>query len=60
MLKKLCENKFPKYAFILITVLVISISVFDYINFLDLFIKEGIYDPVSFLLLRAKHIIPWK
>jgi 4-amino-4-deoxy-L-arabinose transferase-like glycosyltransferase len=60
MLKKLFENKFPKYAFILITVLVISISVFDYINFFDLFIKEGIYDPVSFSLLRAKHIIPWK
>ncbi|MCX5704328.1 MAG: glycosyltransferase family 39 protein [Candidatus Omnitrophica bacterium] len=60
ILKKLAEYKFPKYAFILIITLVITLSIFDYLNFRSLFLREGIYDPVSFLLLRAKHIIPYQ
>ncbi len=60
MLKRLIESIFPKRAFILIAIFVTMVSMFDYINFHNLFIKEGIYDPVTFLLLRAEHIIPFK
>ncbi len=60
ILKKLFEARFPKQAFILISLAVIAISVFDYLNFCDLFVSGGIYDPVSYWLLRAKHIVPWR
>lgn len=58
MLKKIITVRFPKYTFILIAILIITISVFDYINFHTLFLKDGIYDPVSFLLLKSKRLIP--
>jgi 4-amino-4-deoxy-L-arabinose transferase-like glycosyltransferase len=32
----------------------------NYLNFLYLFCTQNIYDPVSYLLLRAKKIIPYK
>jgi len=38
--------------------IIVIIAFFDYWNFTHLFIKEGIYDPVSTWLLRAKDIIP--
>lgn len=58
MLKRLIECRFPKKGFMLITTLVIIISISDYINFYDLFLKGGIYDPVSFLLLKEREMIP--
>ena len=60
ILKKLLELRFPKHAFTLLIALVITLSMLDYFNFQNLFLKESIYDPVSFLLLRAKHIIPYQ
>lgn len=58
MLKNIFEAKIPKYSTIITAVIVITISIFDYINFNNLFVRQGIYDPVSFHLLRGKHLIP--
>jgi 4-amino-4-deoxy-L-arabinose transferase-like glycosyltransferase len=58
MLKKLFEKRFSKHAVILLVFSVLAICVFDYFNFEYLFLKRDIYDPVTFLLLEAKHIIP--
>lgn len=60
MLNKLFEARFPKQAFVLACVSVITISAFDYINFHNLFVSGGIYDPVTYWLLRGEHIIPWQ
>ena len=60
MLKRIFEIRFPKHAYILSIIFVIMISISDYANFYSLFVKEGIYDPVSFPLLRARHLIPYK
>lgn len=60
MLKKIFETRFPGYAFTLTAISVVAISVFDYLNFYNLFVSGGIYDPVSYWLLMAKHIIPWR
>lgn len=58
MLKKILEAKFPNRAAPLITILVAVIAILDYINFFNLFVRNGIYDPISFLLFRARHLIP--
>jgi 4-amino-4-deoxy-L-arabinose transferase-like glycosyltransferase len=60
LLKNIAEAIFPKYkyAFILTVILVSAIAVFDYISFQSLFLKDGIYDPASFMLLKSRHIIP--
>ena len=60
MLKKLFEARFPKQAFILLSVSVVVIAAFDYLNFYNLFARGEIYDPVSYWLLRGQHIIPWR
>ena len=60
MLKKLFEARFPKQAFILLSVSVVAIAAFDYLNFYNLFARGEIYDPVSYWLLRGQHIIPWR
>jgi 4-amino-4-deoxy-L-arabinose transferase-like glycosyltransferase len=43
-------------------VLTAAVAIFfvNYFNFLYLFCNQNIYDPVSYLLLRAKKIIPYK
>jgi len=38
--------------------IIVLIAFLDYCNFRYLFVEKGIYDPVSFHLLRAKGIIP--
>ena len=43
---------------LLLIILVLAFAVFDCLNFYALFVKEGIYDPVSFLLLKAQQLIP--
>jgi hypothetical protein len=58
MLTKIVETKIPKYSATITAVIVITISVFDYINFHYLFIQQRIYDPVSLWLLKARHIVP--
>ncbi|MDP2942209.1 MAG: glycosyltransferase family 39 protein, partial [Candidatus Omnitrophota bacterium] len=60
MLKKLFETRFPKQALLLVSVSVIAIAVFDYLNFHSLFVRGEIYDPVSYWLLKIEHIIPWR
>jgi 4-amino-4-deoxy-L-arabinose transferase-like glycosyltransferase len=60
MILKIIENRFTKskYAPILPYTLVIAIAAYDYLSFYNLFITNGIYDPVSFLLLKARQFIP--
>lgn len=60
MLNELSQRFFKKQPFVILTVLVIVISLFDYLNFYSLFVQHGIYDPVTTWLLEVKHIIPWK
>ncbi|MFH0731390.1 MAG: glycosyltransferase family 39 protein [Candidatus Omnitrophota bacterium] len=48
MLKELFETYTPKYSNTLISVVVITISVFGYLAFMELFFAKGIYDPMSF------------
>ncbi|MCX5695102.1 MAG: glycosyltransferase family 39 protein [Candidatus Omnitrophica bacterium] len=58
MLQKIARRITWRYAIPLACMLVIGIALSDYFNFRHLFVQVGIYDPVSFLLLQAKHIIP--
>lgn len=59
MLRDLMQQVFNKRSFIVLIFFVIAITVFDYYNFNYMFVKEGIYDPVSIWLLQAARIIPW-
>lgn len=58
MLNKITEKIFPRHTFIIVISLVILISIYDYLNFHNLFLRDGIYDPVTFLLLKSNHLIP--
>lgn len=61
LMMNIVANKFfPRQAIKFISILVIILALSDYLNFYHLFVLEGIYDPVSFLLLKAKHIIPFQ
>ncbi|MFA4989492.1 MAG: glycosyltransferase family 39 protein [Candidatus Omnitrophota bacterium] len=59
MLNKIAERAYPQGAMKLTFALVILLAFFDCLNFYHLFVGEGIYDPTSFFLLRAKQIIPF-
>ncbi len=59
MLRDLTQRIFKKRSFIVLICLLIMIIAFDYYNFNYMFVKEGIYDPVSIWLLQAARIIPW-
>jgi len=54
MLERLMPHNFKRILFLV----VILIAFLDYLSFKDLFIDSRIYDPVSFSLLGARHIIP--
>ncbi|MCM8778966.1 MAG: glycosyltransferase family 39 protein [Candidatus Omnitrophica bacterium] len=58
MLKNLSERIFLRHGRAFWISLVIIISLLDFINFYHLFVYWGIYDPVSYFLLKAKHMIP--
>ena len=58
MLSRICDRYSLRSSGILLTILVIAIAVFDYISFYTLFVKEAIYDPVSYWLLKVHQIIP--
>ena len=60
MLNKLVKQLFKNRPYVILVILVMIISFIDYLNFYNLFIRHGIYDPVSQWLLQANHIIPWK
>lgn len=60
MLNAVANRFFPRQATKAIFVLVAMLVLSDYLNFYDLFVRAGIYDPISFLLLKAKHIIPFQ
>ena len=60
MLNELTQRLFKDKAYLIIIVIVIIISIFDYSNFNYLFVRQGIYDPSSTLLLQTRHIIPWR
>ncbi|MCX5707185.1 MAG: glycosyltransferase family 39 protein [Candidatus Omnitrophica bacterium] len=57
-LKKLSERFFSRHVALVTISLVIMIAVSDYVSFSNLFLKAAIYDPTSFMLLKARHIIP--
>ena len=58
MLKKITERISPRVSSILTFGLVALISLSDYINFSNLFLENGIYDPITFWLLKFRGIIP--
>lgn len=60
MLDELVKRTFKHRGSIALLVLILGISLIDYSTFYYLFVKLAIYDPVSYWLLRAAHIIPWK
>lgn len=60
MLNELRKRFFKEKGFVVLVVLTVCISLFDYLNFYNLFIRHSIYDPVTYWLLQAWHIIPWK
>lgn len=60
MLKALLQSRFPNTAFIFSAIFVFVIAMTDYITFHSLFLTGNIYDPISFELLKAQHIIPWQ
>jgi hypothetical protein len=59
MLNAIAQRIYPRQAMRLTFILVIVLAFFDCLNSYYLFIREGIYDPTSFFLLTAKHIIPF-
>ncbi len=59
MLERIARRIVPQHALKLLSFLVIALAFSDYLNFYDLFVQGGIYDPASFLLLKAKQIIPF-
>jgi len=59
MLNRIVGRIYPRQAMKLTFALVMALALFDYFNFYQLFIQEGIYDPASFFLLKAKHFIPF-
>ena len=60
MLNAVANKFFPRQAIKVVFIFVILLVLSDYLNFYHLFVRESIYDPVSFYLLKAKHIIPFK
>ena len=59
MLNGIAQRIYPRQAMKLTFVLVVLLAFSDCLNSYYLFIREGIYDPASFFLLMAKHIIPF-
>lgn len=60
MLNELIGRVFKSGVFKIVLTFVIIIAFFDYLRFNNLFLKQGIYDPVTQWLLQAQHIIPYK
>jgi len=60
MLNELTQRLFKNKSYTILFVLVIIISLIDYSYFNNLFNSQGIYDPTTFQLLRAEHIIPYQ
>lgn len=60
MLNELTKRIFKDKSDAALIICVVLIVFFDFLSFLDLFIRQGIYDPVSYQLLQARHIIPWR
>jgi hypothetical protein len=58
MLVELCGRFFPGKADRITAALVLALAVSDYIAFRGIFVEGGVYDPVSFHLLRALRFIP--
>ncbi len=57
-LGKLTGRIFKNSATFVVGIFIAAIALFDCLNFIDFFIQQGIYDPVSCWLLKASHIIP--
>lgn len=60
MLSELTGRVFKNRPFEILCILVLIITFFDYLHFNNLFLSHGVYDPVTYELLRTQHIIPWK
>ncbi|MFH1457880.1 MAG: glycosyltransferase family 39 protein [Candidatus Omnitrophota bacterium] len=59
MLKEIVFKRVSRHATAVLALLVLGIALSDYLNFYDLFLKQGIYDPVSYVLLKSKRFIPF-
>ena len=57
---RICRGLFtPQGARVILILLVAALALSDYFNFYGLFVRGGIYDPVSFVLLKARQVIPF-
>ncbi|MBU4376953.1 MAG: glycosyltransferase family 39 protein, partial [Candidatus Omnitrophica bacterium] len=53
---RLTENRGGKYRHLYAPIIILALAAYDYMSFYRLFIADGIYDPVSALLLSARGI----
>jgi len=60
MLSRLTQRWFTKRALAILSAIILLIAVGDYLNFWHFFVKEAIYDPSSFFLLKAENLTPFK
>ncbi|MDD5568215.1 MAG: hypothetical protein PHY88_03315, partial [Candidatus Omnitrophica bacterium] len=60
MLNTIANKFLGRSAVSMVLILTITLAFFDCLNFYHLFIRGSIYDPVSFFLFKAQHLIPFK
>ncbi|MDD5476595.1 MAG: glycosyltransferase family 39 protein [Candidatus Omnitrophica bacterium] len=60
MLDRICKRYMQNKSFIIVSILIVFLAFSDYLRFYILFVQQGIYDPMSFRLLSAVQIIPFK
>lgn len=60
MLEEITRRFFPQKQVLAMFILVAAIAASGYLRFNHFFVAQGIYDPVSFFLLKAERIIPYQ
>ena len=60
MLNTIANKFLGRSAVSMVLILTITLAFFDCLNFYHLFVRGSIYDPVSFFLFKAQHLIPFK
>ncbi len=59
LLKEIVSQRVARHATAVLTLLILWIALSDYVNFYTLFLEQGIYDPISHVLLKSKRFIPF-
>ncbi len=60
MITKIIENRSIRYGHIFLYIFVMSIALYDYLSFRNLFVIYGIYDPASSMLFKVWRFIPFR